>query len=357
MTNNQEFHPDWVSSPGDTITDILKERNVSVVEFAQRMGDTPESATDLIEGRASITIALARRLEKVLGSSVEFWMSRDFQYRTNIAYRYVNEKEWLAELPLGNMINFGWIKPAPHPSEEVASCLQFFNMPSVRAWYTAYAKVREVVAFRTSPSFDSKPAAVATWLRRGEILSETMECRPWNSKQFQSSLSDIRSLTRKKDPNLFIPELQAQCAENGVAVVVERALTGCRASGATRFLTKDKALLLLSFRYLTDDHFWFTFFHEAGHLLLHSRENLFIEGADTLTTIEEKEANNFAAHILIPPELVPDLLALPAKVREIIRFAIRLGVSPGIIVGQLQHYDKIGHDRFNRLKRRFRWED
>lgn len=357
MPSSHEFHPDWASAPGDTIADILGERGLSLAEFARRMGHTPEHARDLLQGRVSITLGIARRLEKVLGASVEFWMSRDFQYRQDIVRLHPADEEWLAELPVGDMINFGWLKPVPHPSEEMAACLRFFDVPSVAAWRQAYADLRRMVAFRTSPSFDSHPAAVAAWLRHGEIESETIECSPWDPRRFEEALSNIRSLTREKDPRRFIPELRKLCAASGVALAIVRAPSGCRASGATRFLSTNRALLMLSFRYLSDDQFWFSFFHEAGHLLLHGEKGFFLEGIDMLKTIEEQEANDFAERTLAPPEFMRALLDLPADSRKVIRFARRMGVSPGIVVGQLQHHKRITHNQLNGLKRRFKWED
>jgi HTH-type transcriptional regulator / antitoxin HigA len=355
--NSKEFCPDWASAPGDTIADILRERDLSEVEFARRIGHTPDDVKALLQGRATITIAIARRLERVLGASVEFWISRDFQYRQDVARLQVAHKEWLAELPVGDMIKFGWLVPTPHPSEEVDACLRFFDVPSVGVWREVYGGLLQMAAFRTSNSLDSRPAAVAAWLRRGEIEAQAIDCHPWNAKQFQESLPYIRSLTREKDPDRFIPALQKCCAESGVAVTIVRGPAGCRSSGATRFLTRDKALLLLSFRYLTDDHFWFSFFHEAGHLLLHGEKGFFLEGVDTPSTTEEEEANEFAARTLVPPEFQPTLFKLRANSRELIRFAMRVGVSPGIIVGQLQHLGRIGYEQLNGLKRRFKWMD
>lgn len=357
MASTQGFRPEWSSAPGDTIADILKERDLSVAEFAERIGHTAEDVNDLLQGRATITIEVARRLERSLGASVEFWMSRDFQYRDDAARLLAADQEWIAELPVGDMIKFGWLAPAPRPSDEVGACLRFFNVPSVRAWREAYAGLQEMVAFRTSPSFDSRPAAVAAWLRQGEIEGDAIECSPWDAERFRDSLLEIRSLTRRKDPSLFVPRLQERCAESGVAVAIVHAPTGCRCSGATRFFSRDKAFLLLSFRYLTDDHFWFTFFHEAGHLLLHGKRELFLEGPDTPSTTEEQEANDFAARTLIPPEFQPALLNLSADGRKVIRFARRVGVSPGVVVGQLHYLGRIRHNQLNRLKRRFRWED
>jgi plasmid maintenance system antidote protein VapI len=299
MSNNR-FDPDWVSAPGDTIVDILRERDFSDVEFARLIGLTPEKVKSLLQGRASITIGVARQLEKVLGASVEFWMSRDFQYRQDISKLHTDNKEWLSELPIGDMINFGWLTPVPYPSDEVSACLHFFNVPSIQAWKESYAGLLQTAMFRTSYSFDSRPASVAAWLRQGEIEAEAIDCNPWNSKHFQESLLYIRSLTRNKNPRFFLPELKKCCAANGVAVSVVRSPSGCRASGATRFLSRDKALLLLSFRYLTDDHFWFTFFR-SGHLLL--PVVWIILGG--LTCITPRRGKPTGAYTLIPSPWLP----------------------------------------------------
>lgn len=356
MSSNQEFRPNWASAPGDTISDILRERNLTESEFARQLGRPLEDARNLLQGRSTITLAIARRLERALGSSVEFWMARDFQYRESVARLRADHEEWLAGLPVGDIIRFGWIKPVPHPADEVNACLRFFDMPSVGAWREAYADLQQMVAYRTSPSLDSRPGAVAAWLRQGEIEANAITCDPWNADRLQEALPLIRALTREKDPQQFVPELQKICAACGVAVAIVRAPSGCRASGATRFLTSGKALLMLSFRYLTDDHFWFTFFHEVGHLLLHDKRRFFLEGLDAISVTEEEEANNFSANCLVPSEFRSEMLSLPPHAREVMRFARRVGVAPGIVVGQLQHYKRIRHNQLNRLKRRYQWE-
>lgn len=356
MNNDQTFKPDWASPPGDTITDILRERKLSIAKFARDMQCSIADAHDLLRGHATITISVARNLARSLGSSVEFWMSRDFQYREDIARVRSLEKDWLGSLPLSDMTRFGWIKPASGMAEEIKRCLDFFAVPSISAWHQTYSSINEMAAFKTSASFESHPAAVAAWLRQGEVESNAIRCRPWSSSGFAESLPKIRGLTRVKDPGRFVRGLRDICASNGVAVVVLRAPRGCRASGATRFLSKDKALLLLSFRYLSDDQFWFTFFHEAGHLLLHG-EQVFIEGMGAAKTPKEKEADAFAQKTLVPTEFESELLALPVDSKAVIKFAKRLGISPGVIVGQLQHHGRLKHNYLNGLKRRFKWND
>jgi HTH-type transcriptional regulator / antitoxin HigA len=360
MVRSTDFLPDWVSAPGDTVADILEERDISTVEFARRIGQPSEYARDLIRGRVRITSETAHRLEAVLGASATFWITRETQYREDLSRLrreapLEDEASWLSELPVRDMIRFGWIAPVRNLAEKVAECLRFFDVQDIRTWRNTYRDVMESAAFRTSPTFGSRQAAVATWLRRGEIEGESVACNPWDPKKFRAALTELRYLTRKKDPEIFIRELKRRCAECGVAVVIVRAPSGCRVSGATRFVSPTKALLLLSFRHLSDDHFWFTFFHEAGHLLLHSKKALFLEGISTISNKEETEANDFAACTLIPNEFQQEFLSLSADGREVMRFAKLAGVSPGIVVGQLQHLGKIRHNQLNNLRRRYTW--
>ena len=80
-----EFRPDWVSPPGDTVADLLDEQGWSQAEFAERVGYTPKHVNQLIRGKAGITEDTAVRLERVLGSSAQFWLSREAQYREALA--------------------------------------------------------------------------------------------------------------------------------------------------------------------------------------------------------------------------------------------------------------------------------
>jgi plasmid maintenance system antidote protein VapI len=363
MLKKKNFRPDWVSPPGETIADLLEERGLSVAEFAEGLGRPPVYTSDLLHGREVITPEVARRLEALLHGSAAFWINRESQYREDLTRlqreaHNVAARAWLGELPLKDMIKFGWLERGLSASAaQAAACLRFFAVPDVDAWRRTYGQVLEVATFRTSPSFASQPGAVAAWLRQGEIESVPIDCRPWDGKRFEAQLTNLRRLTWRKNPNSFIPEVQKRCAECGVAVAIVRTPAGCRASGATRFISPTKALLLLSFRYLSDDHFWFTFFHEAGHLVLHDKKAIFLEGENRPQSKEEEEANAFAGRVLIPREFQAAFMSLRPEGREVIRFARRVGVAPGIVVGQLQYHERLKQHQLNSLKRRFRWSD
>jgi Zn-dependent peptidase ImmA (M78 family) len=253
------------------------------------------------------------------------------------------------------MVRFGWIRSTESLEERFSACLNFFGVADLNEWHDRYRGVQDVVAFRTSGSFESQPGAVAAWIRQGEIEAAKIDTRKWNAAKFEKVLPAIRKLTKKKDPQVFLPELIRLCADCGVAIVIARAPEGCRASGATKFLSADKALVMLSFRHRTDDHFWFTFFHEAGHLLLHGTGALFVEDPNLVTTHEEEEANQFAMDVLVPEEFRTEMLDLPKIPKVITKFAVRVGVSRGIIVGQLQHHGRIAHKDLNFMKARYAW--
>jgi len=356
-----DFNPDWISPPGDTIIDILRERSISRHEFAQHIEVTTEQAAEILLGVARITEETARRLHKIVGGTIAFWLKRESQYSEELTRRGSRiakgeAQRWLQELPLNYMVKAGWVEHASAPEERLANCLRFFGVSNLSAWKQYYCDAVEV-AYRTSPSFQSHKGAVSTWLRLGEIQATSLDCAPWNREQFLKTLPTIRKLTRCDEPREFIPELKRLCAKCGVALAIVRAPNGCRASGATRFLSSERALMILSFRHLSDDHFWFTFFHEAGHLILHGEGDVFLDENDQITSVKESEANDFANEVLIPSTFHAAFEDLQPETRAIVRFARTLGVSRGIIVGQLQHAGRVPRHHFNALKQFFKWEE
>jgi HTH-type transcriptional regulator/antitoxin HigA len=360
MSSERLFSPDWVCAPGETIATILGEKGLSAEDLARTIKSTPRDIQLLLEGSAALTNDLAQRLADALGASAGFWSRREIRYRQDLdrlnqeAARAAREN-WLEEIPVKDMIGMGWIKPIADPAALAAAVLKFFGVPNLDSWRSTYQEAIHPVAFRTSPTFESQPGAIAAWLRQGEHEAAAISCDKWDPDRFREQLQVIRGLTREKDPQVFLPELKRLCARCGVAVVAIRAPQKCRASGACRFLSPGRPLLMLSFRYLSDDHLWFTFFHEAAHLLLHSDRCFFLEGDGRLTTAEEEEANAFAANILIPPEHQQEMLRLPAQRVPLIRFARKVGIAPGIVVGQLQHLKRIRRNYLNSLKRRYQW--
>jgi Zn-dependent peptidase ImmA (M78 family) len=121
-------------------------------------------------------------------------------------------------------------------------------------------------------------------------------------------------------------------------------------------LSAQKVLLQLSLRYLSDDQFWFTFFHEAGHALLHAKSAMFVDGLDEQRSPEEREADQFAERALIPDAYRNEFESLRGDSAQVLRFAQRVGIAPGLVVGQMQHRGKLPPTWLNGLKRRYKWQ-
>ena len=205
-------------------------------------------------------------------------------------------------------------------------------------------------SFRISKAHTSDESAVAVWLRMGEMEEAEIVCAPWNREIFKGVLGQVRSLTREPDPRIWQPELERLCAGAGVAVVAVPEVKGARTHGAARWMAPDRALIQLSIRYKWSDIFWFSFFHEAKHILDQTKRSIFLSGR-AKNPSEEGEADRFAGDFLIPPDRARELRDI--RTLDAARaFAESVGVHPGIVVGRLQHERLWEHSRGNGLRQR-----
>jgi HTH-type transcriptional regulator / antitoxin HigA len=359
MTNTP-FVKNWASPPGDTILDAMEELGLTQRDLAARLGVTPKHVNDLVKGRANITADMAVRLESVFGEPASFWMKRDADYRLALARKAElaqaeADAGWLQQIPYAEMVRLGWVKKLSTAGERVLASLQFFGVGSVEAW-NGYTRTL-CPAFRDTGTFQRKDGAVAAWLRRAELEAIGLNTSPFDMGKLKGILEGIRALTLLGDPKEFIPQLATSCGACGVAIAFVPAPKGCPVSGATRWLTPDKALLALSLRHKSNDHLWFSLFHELGHLILHGKRLTLIEGIDGLDPTLEDEANAFAANQLIPPgsdyaAFSRDVIG-PTAIRA---FSARIGIAPGIVVGRLQKDNIVKwKSPLNKLKVRYAW--
>lgn len=350
---SRQFSPDWVIPPGTTIADLLEEKGWSQTEFASRIQYTKKHVNLLIQGKAPITEDTAIRLERVLGSTVNFWLNREVLYREALArkedLKQLNDSVgWLKLLPIKDMIKFGWIKDWVDKRELVAECLRFFGVASVDGWESRYKS--PTAAFRASKLTEKHKGSTSAWLRQGERQVAEISCAPFNRATFLSTLQEIRSLTQEENEDIFIPKLVQMCANAGVVLAIVPAPKGCPVSGATRWLVPNKALIILSDRYKTNDQFWFSFFHESGHLLLHSKKLWFIDVEAQIDDQQESEADRFASQTLVPTQYTPKLFRLSKSEKAVRDFAEEIGIAPGIIVGRIQREGILPWTHLNKLK-------
>lgn len=354
-----EYAPDTVSPPGETLLETLETIGMTQAELAERTGRTRKMINEIIQGKAPITTDTALRLERVLGIPARFWNNRERHYREHLARAKERERlerivGWLDRFPVAAMCKLKWIERRRDRIEQLREVLTFFGVVSPEEWAGLWLDPR--TTFRQSAAFQADPGAVAAWLRKGQVDAQRLECAPFDATCFRDALRQIRSLTLEP-PRVFQPSLIRLCAECGVAVVFVPELPKIRASGATRWLSPTKAMIQLSLRYKSDDHLWFTFFHESAHILMHGKREVFIEDAgETDKDEKEMEADGFAADWLISPTDWRRIVSHGRYSKGLIRsLAAEIGIAPGVIVGRLQHEEYLPFSYCNDLKRGLIW--
>lgn len=352
MIKEEKFAPNYIIPPGYTLADTLEETGMSQKELADRTGRPEKTISEIINGKTAITPETALQFEKALGIPANFWNKLEQNYKNKLALKKENEQlensiHLLEKVPVSEMIKKNWIDKKEDQLDQVRELLNFFGVASFDAWQNIW---QANPSFRQSEAYKIDHGAIVSWLRKGEIESHKVECNPFDKEKFKEALIEIRTLT-KEPIDISIPKTKELCSQAGVAVVFVPELTGCRSSGATYWTNKNKAVIQLSARYKRDDHLWFTFFHEAGHILNSNKKNVFIEYDDI--DCEEKQANRFASEFLIPHERLKEFInnnapfISKANVKE---FAKELEIATGIVVGRLQYEKYIKFSQMNDLK-------
>jgi len=365
LTGNRpkyEFDPDYAVTPGRILDNILESKGMSKAEFAARSGLSPKHVSQILHGKASVTPQTSIQFERVLGISADTWdnLERNYQRRLiRLAERqaFAEQESWLKTFPLKSLMDRGILKRDGQTADMIEELLAFLGVASIKAYQSQLQGI--TASFRRSEAYHSDPNTVAVWLRLCELSAAGIATEPYERSRFSEALQSIRSLTRKR-LEVFLPLMKSKCREAGVALVIIEEIPGTRLSGATRWLTKDKALIMLSLRHKADDHFWFSFFHEAAHILLHQKSRLFLDNLETppQANQDEQEANKFAQDILIPRGAYKAFVERNWFSKQNINdFARRVDIAPGVVVGRLQHEKRIDHSWCNMLKRRFEFQE
>jgi len=349
------FDPDYITEPGDVLLETIEAIGITQKELAARTGFTAKHINQLIKGVKRISPETALRLEKVTGVPAGFWNNLEANYqdrKVRIADHRpaAGDIEWLKQIPTSQLIKRGAIRTASDPAQLLEETLKFFQVASVKAWRQGWTTQR--ISFRKSTHADQCSGKIAAWVRLAEIEAESVETAAYDAPRFQLALDDLRKLT-VSDPQVFVPTLQQTCRETGVAVVLVEEIPGGKVSGAAKWLTPRKPMIALNLRGKALDKFWFTFFHEAAHILHDSHDEVFID-VDYADDPREQAANEFARDLLIPPEHANKLPALRSDA-DVEHFARTIGIDPCIVVGRLQREQIWPWNRVTNLKRRLDW--
>lgn len=367
-----EYRPDYAPPPGELLKAVLDSLDLSQADLADRTGLSTKYVNQIINLNATLSAETAVRLEAVTGVPAETWTLLEAEFRAAEARsaRAGVVKDWvgwLGAFRLAELRDRGIITTASTSARTVDELLRFFGISSPEGWDRVWEP--SLTRFRRSPSFTPEIPPTTVWLRIGQRKATAVKTSSYSASGLLALMPTICDLTRKP-MRIGIAELQRLCAEVGVAVVYAAEFKGCRASGATWWASPTKAVVLLSNRGKREDRFWFSFFHECGHLLKHAKRDTYLDQSGpegelppweetapisgfiddgSRDSALEREADAFASTTLIPEHVVPQVRAARSRL-DIEAIADHLGIAPGVVVGRWQ-FEHDDYSKFNDLRR------
>jgi len=346
------YSPDIAIHPGESLCDELKFLGISQIELAMRTGLSEKHISQIINGESPISPETSIKLERAIGVAADFWNNLQTNYdlmlaRLNSESLLTDEIEEARNFTCyAELVRYGYVDDCHDWRKKTDNLLRFFGVNSLK-----YIPEYEGIEFRQAQK-EFNRYALAAWLRCGDIEANKTIVEPFDKNKVKEITFKLRELT--SDIEHFSDKARNLCACAGIALVYTPYFKNIKVNGAARWIG-NKAVIQINNKGVYSDIFWFTMFHELGHIIKHSVKDRFIDyNGKNNTDDKEKEANNFAANILIPEKEYKKFLAdRPINLQKAKNFAKEMGIGLGIVVGRLAHDKiaswKIGHFR-QRLK-------
>ena len=354
MSNN--IYEEYIIAPGETILELLEANSMTQLDLASKTGINKKTINEIIKGKAPITTSTALKLEYVFNIPASFWNNLESGYREALERKKDFEsikfdEKYLINIPYSEMVKRNWepIQKTNNPYEKVINLRKFFSVASL----SFNTELRKKIVFRKSANENFSFESLYCWLRYGEIQSNKLEYPKFDIEKLKIKSIKIREYTNDIFFNSF-DEIKKYLYECGVALIYEPHLPHTYVNGVSYKVTSDKAIIMLSDRGKRDDILWFTLFHEIGHLIKHSKKEMFIDQDNDVKTDIEIEADNYARNILIPSDKYSTFKINGIYTEESIKkFSSDNNILPGILVGRLQNDGLIPYNKFNNLISRF----
>lgn len=353
------WSPNWATHPGEHLAEYIETKGWSQAEFARIADLSPKLVSTIVTGKNPVTPDTAIKLERVLGVKAQIWLNLQtnwdlFEARAGEERKAASPqtKSWLNLFPVNDLKARGRLPDTKDEGLLMGGLLAFVGIGSPDSFDARLNSL--AVHHRQSKAYESSPYHIYSWLKLGEDKARAIELPSYNRDKFLTVVREIRGLTLENS-EIFEPQMVALCREAGVALVFEKPISKTCLFGSARWLDDDHAMIQMSLRMKSNDHFWWTFFHEAAHIALHRGRN-FLDDQDGQGDGAEAEADQWAEEMLVGRERFAHFKSgLPRSEVEIVEFSKEVGVHPGIVVGMLQHARILPYSNLNKLKARFDW--
>lgn len=334
---------EMIIHPGETLKEVLEDRGMTQLELSIRTGVTSKHISTILSGEKNISVSFAKKLEYALNIDAEFWMKLQTAYdKELIEFDEINsitEKELSIAKQLKSVFDF-LVNKALIPSctlaeQKVLELRKFLNISNL----TSIPSLVSSGAFRAQTSVIVDEYTLYAWQRVCEVITSDIEAESFDfQKQKENIISilpQIKKLMFKKQEE-FVLELKNLFAKNGIAFAIAPCFKGAPVQGFIKHTNDEKTLLCMTFRQKRADIFWFSLFHELGHLINGDGKKKFID-FESVESEQEKKADSFAQNQLINKKDYDKFLKeRDFSLEKITVFAKEQNVLPCIVIGRLQ---------------------
>lgn len=360
MTNT--YLSDLAIHPGEFLEETIEEIGMTQAELSKRLGRPQQAINEIIKGKKSITPETALELEDVLGIPSHIWIGLESEYQMVLAKKeelkqMEEESKLLEKFPYADLVKLGFVKGTRKVVEKVDELKRFFGV--AKLIQIPQVKTYEA-AFRVANQDNISNEAIASWIQAIRLKAKEVETEKFDKKKLKENLSKIKTLMNI-ELNQAIKEIKEILNSCGIALVMMPHFKNTKVHGATFWLDNDKAVIAMTLRGSFSDVFWFSFFHEIGHILLHPKREVFLEDEYSNQKLkkQEDEADKFASEILISKKDYNEFISANKLTKSsVISFSEKLDIKPSIIVGRLMHDQiiKFNDYEFSSLRDRYKWK-
>lgn len=348
---NSGYKPALVFSPGEILSRELEARGWTQRDLAEIVDRPYQAISEIVNGSKQITPDTARELARAFGTSIDFWINLETNYRMYLAER--DEKEQLivrrsklySIAPVREMLKRSWVRKTDALDELEREICEFLGISSTDEALPAMASLRHSV------DRGSDAIALNAWVKRVEHVTTEQGVGHYDNEALVQAIPGILSLATDERKVSHIP---ARLQELGIKFVIVPHLPKTYLDGAA-IISSEHPIISLTLRYDRIDSFWFTLMHEIAHLVL-GHQGVYLdnteEGHGSAAEKDESEANLCAKAYLVDEERLAEFIQQvnPRFSRTSIEvFSKQNNRHAGIVLGRLQHEGVVGYQYLRSL--------
>lgn len=358
MENVNGLSLELLVHPGETVKEVLDEKEMSQEELAIRTGYSPKHISEVVRGKKDISSEFANRLEYALGIHAGFWMNLQSNYDKEVfkinSLNNIDEKEFSILKELKEVIKFceeeKIIECNSKKEITILNMRKFLNLNNL---CSIPSLPIQQVAFRGSKTNKVNIYVLYAWQKMCEYFTNKIKINSiYDIEKLKTKYEDIKQ-TMFLPANDMVSELKKIFAECGIVFEVVQHFTGAPVQGFIQ-KKKNKVILCMTIRQAFSDIFWFTLFHEIGHLINDDFANQYIDYQFNESK-EEEEADRFARNTLINENDYNIFIKNGnININKIKEFANSQHVIPGIVIGRIQK-DINNYSYMTKYRERYKW--